>query len=187
MLTLPPLPTRWELTAFLLSIIVTSLAVAAAAAVLLGQWGLLGLAAALSPVLALVAANPQATAAFYRAWNGASRTYSGAASVVLVAVAFYVLVLSARVGASSEDLLATDRDGGRWRSQATQPYDSYPSESRFRIPQSVGPLRTFTGWAWRSGNVWSVGLVPTIWLVRSLDTSDIEKSRDLPAANYTLY
>lgn len=120
----------------------------------------------------------------YGAWNHRvidllARLTSNAVMAICL---FIIFLATGRVGSRL-------RFGGRattWEHRSSLPSDAYefPFASQGRFSMKTGWIRDYLRWAIRSGNVWSISLIPFLCFLRMLST---EEQRSLEGNIYTLF
>jgi hypothetical protein len=188
LLTLPPAPRRIWLMSFS---IVAGLVLGTAAGALLafvmapryfGAGMVAGLALALPGIL-----RPDAAAPLYRAWNAVTRFYGRSASLLLRALCYYTIFVAVGWTGSSLALSRPASAESLWQVRTGPAGRRYRQQYEARIAAAAGAswIKTYLSWAWESGNIWTVTLVPFLTLLSWIEPEHREP--DVPVFNYTLY
>jgi len=175
MFTLPP-PRRAYLRAFSLvqsayiGVLVTILAAAVGMRRFILPGIIVGLLMALSGLVW-----PQAMASFYGSWTRWAGNYGRWAKGLLVRICYYfVLTPVARAGATTGD----ERNRkSMWTPRSTLSPLTYGSQYDLPFPGS-NRSRTaayYPGWAYKSSNLWALGLLPFLVMIAALDEESKER------------
>jgi hypothetical protein len=133
----------------------------------------------------LVFAKEQLVRRLYHAWNRRIiRPFANLASRAIMAICFFIiLVATGRTRPRS-------RFGGHgatgWQRRSSLPDLAYafPYVSEQESTPGIGWFREYLRWAIRSGNTWSITLLPFLWFLRLLS---YEEKRSFAANIYTLF
>jgi hypothetical protein len=133
----------------------------------------------------LVFMNQEFVRRLYHAWNRRIiRPFANVASRALMGICFFVI------------FVATGRTGSRfrlgghavttWERRSSLPDEAYglPYVSGEGLPSGTGWIRGYLLWAIRSGNAWSITLLPFLWFLRLLS---YEEKKPFAANIYTLF
>lgn len=95
---------------------------------------------------------------------------------------FIIFVATGRVGSR----LRFGGHAATWELRDSLPADAYelPFVSQGRLSAKVGWIRGYLRWAIRSGNVWSISLIPFLCFLRMLST---EEQKAVEGNIYTLF
>lgn len=175
MFTLPP-PRRGYLRAFSLvqsaysGVLVTVLAGAVGMRrhILLGI--IVGFLMALSGLVW-----PQATAGFYRSWTRWAGNYGRWARGLLVRICYYFVLTPV---ASAGSTIKSDRKrNSTWTPRSTLSPLTYGSQYDRLFPgcNSSWIAAYYPGWAYKSTNLWALGLLPFLVVIAALDEEGKER------------
>lgn len=123
----------------------------------------------------------------YRAWNRRLvRPFASTAARVVMGICFFVIFIAA--GKAGSRLLLSVRGGAStsWTSRGSLSRDAYRSLFAAASPgdASRGWIPDYLGWAWQTGNLWGVSLVPFLAILRLLPRDEEKASQ---ANIYTLF
>ena len=121
----------------------------------------------------------------YHAWNRRIvRPFANVASRAVMGICFFIIfVATGSVGSRF-------RPGGHaattWERRSSLPGGAYglPYVSEGGLPPGTGWIRGYLRWAIRSGNAWSITLLPFLWFLRLLS---YEEKKPFAANIYTLF
>jgi hypothetical protein len=133
----------------------------------------------------LVFVNQEFVRRLYHAWNRRIvRPYANLASRAVMRICFFII------------LLATGKTGSRfglgrhavtsWERRSSLPAEAYglPYAAQGEASAGTGWIRGYLSWAIRSGNGWSISLLPFLWFLRLLS---YEEKKPFAANIYTLF
>jgi hypothetical protein len=181
MISLPTHPRRGSLRAFCLTLagVLTALGLALAQSF---PVPVLTVAAVLLAVFAGAGLRwPNRVRPVFAGWDAAARYFSAAATAVVVAVAYYAILVPV-------SLLSSRGVRGGWVSRRPQGAATYVRQDLESGRAHGGGLPDLAGWVSRRGCRWRVVLLPYLALARLLDVSAEVRPDPLADANiYTLY
>lgn len=184
---LPYRPRRAYLMGFTLALALLggALLAGALALALSPVWALAALPAALAWA-ALGMRVPGVSYFLYRVWNRLGGDVDRVTASVLSAICFYVVLTVTRLAGAGLRLSPKPGEPSGWVAHQPQDPAGYIHEfvSEVRRTRSRSWLGGYLSWAWSSGNLWAVCLVPFLaWLrLTRRPTTAI-----VPADVYTLY
>jgi hypothetical protein len=128
---------------------------------------------------------PREAAQLYRLWARVSRLYARITRLVLLRLCHGVVLLGVGRAGSTLQLARPRVDESLWAQRSTLAIEAYQNQFEAlngTVPR--GPWATMATWAIRSGNVWTLVLVPFLALIAALETDDRQQ---FPAGIYTLF
>lgn len=128
---------------------------------------------------------PVAVESVFRGWNRLVRLYARAAGLWLSALAFLVVAAAGRAG--SRLRLGPRGPESGWMPHRTLAADGYESQGRHGDGPDVarsGWLASLAAWGPRSGNTWTLALIPFLLTLRWVRSRG---RRSLGSDIYTLY
>jgi hypothetical protein len=133
----------------------------------------------------LVFLNQEFVRRLYRAWNQRLvHPFANLASRTVMGICFFIIfVATGRAGAR----VRLRKDGvTTWERRNSLSSDAYefPFVREGRLAGRPGWIRAYLNWAVRSGNAWSISLLPFLWFLRLLSG---EEEKALEANIYTLF
>jgi hypothetical protein len=185
-LTLPPEARRSVLYSFwlVISLIFGSGVCAVASLLRAPLAGALGLIAG-AACGALVVLNQNLTRRLYYAWDRrVAYACSRLASELLMRACFFIVFVATH--AMGSRLRLPENQTSAWIPRSSLPNQAYPRPDAVDgepMAQS-GWLRSYISWACRTGNAWSLALLPFLWLLRLLSG---KQEKALEANIYTLF
>jgi len=117
---------------------------------------------------------PQIITRFYKLWMISAAGYSRLAQKFLLRICYYFVIVPAGLGRSP--VTGTPPKSG-WSARASfspMTYDS-PYDEQFPGCERSGVAGYYPGWSARSGNLWTLGLLPFLILIASLDDKPAER------------
>lgn len=121
----------------------------------------------------------------YRAWNRRLVRPLGdlASHGVMTVLFFVVFVVASRLGSR---VRLDGPAGTTWEPRGSLPNNAYELlfAGQGSLPEKAGWMRGYIHWALRTGNTWSISLLPFLWLLRLLSDSE-QKATE--ANIYTLF
>lgn len=185
MVTLPREPNRREVRAFwAVASLVPGIAAGWLAPVGPGVAALAGLAVAAAVGLPGWL-RPRRVEGVYAAWNRAADLAGRAAARWISLVTFFVLVTVVSRAGSRMPWSGSEPGGSGWIPRSDRSFPHGPQHRGARRPADDGSwVRSLTRWARDTGNLWAVGLVPLLALLRVLRP---RAERSLGENIYTLY
>jgi hypothetical protein len=185
MILLPTPPRRVTLRAFAIV-----MAVPAGLALGVGAW-LFGLGGPEGPAVVALGTGltmalagwlrPEAFEPTYRLWNRAARGFARAAAHWFSVLCFLVVTVAGAPGSRMEMRRSS---GAGWARRPTLSAGAYRSSSWAPRDPGTGGFRSLFAWARDSASLWVLTLVPLLWLLRMVQTSE---RGSLGADIYTLY
>jgi hypothetical protein len=133
----------------------------------------------------LVFADQEFVRRFYRAWNRKLvRPFADLASRAAMGICFFIIFLA--TGSAGSRLRLRGYAATTWQFRSSLPGHAYelPFASPGELSARVGWIRSYLHWAIRSGNAWSISLIPFLCFLRLLSG---EKEKALEANIYTLF
>jgi hypothetical protein len=133
----------------------------------------------------LVFVKPEFVRRLYKAWNRRIiRPYANAASRTVMNICFFIIFVA--VGKTGSRFRPGGRGVTSWERRSSLPAEAYglPYVARGEGSAETGWIRGYISWAIRSGNAWSISLLPFLWFLRLL-SNRAEKA--LEANIYTLF
>jgi hypothetical protein len=129
---------------------------------------------------------PEAFSVPYRLWNRLASVVSRFTVFVFSAICFYVVVLATGRAGSKLNLSRSAAGAwSAWTARRPESPDTY-FDQFMRVGTGTtrsGWVRSYCSWAWDSGNLWLVFLLPFLALL-SLNQS---KTANVPVDVYTLF
>lgn len=122
----------------------------------------------------------------YNLWNRVAKAYARRARTVTIAVCFFTIIAAAGLTGGALDLRLRPEGGtdSRWTGRTTVSPEEYPGQGRGLRSARSGSLGDLSTWATRSGNGWTLFLMPFLALVSAFDIRDNVAA---PDGIYTLY
>ena len=142
-------------------------------------WWLIGLVAMAVP-LGILFADERMARRIYSAWNTRVAERIGRiAGAFLLRICLFVIFAAVGRG-GSRFRLQPEGDASMWNSKeiGNESINLMPAEA------ATGWIRPYLGWAWRTGNVWAIVLIPFFCLLRMTST---EQQRATEGNIYTLF
>jgi hypothetical protein len=185
-LTLPPEARRSVLYSFwlVISLIVGSGLWAVASLIRLPFAGIVGLLAG-SACAALVVVDQTLTRRLYHAWDRRiAHPCARLASELLMRVCFFIIFVATRTMGSR--LRLRENRNSAWKARSSLPNQAYlrPDAHDGHALAQSGWLRSYVSWAFRTGNAWTLALLPFLCLLRLLSG---KQEKALEANIYTLF
>jgi hypothetical protein len=121
----------------------------------------------------------------YQAWNRRIiRPYSNFASRTVMRLCFLIIFVA--VGKTVSRFRPRGHTVTSWERRISLPAEAYelPYVARGEACADRGWIRGYLSWAIRSGNAWSISLLPFLWFLRLLSERE---ERALEANIYTLF
>lgn len=183
-----PSPARREcLISFWLTISVSSgLLIGALLSLLISpRW--FGLGVILALTLALPGLIwPQVVSLPYRIWNRLARDFTHYARTLVLGICYYIIFAAVARTGSSLRLASPTSPQSLWIPRGTLASTAYPHQydATKKGSSQRGWIGNYLSWAWQTGNLWTVFLLPFLILLSALE-SDQDKS--LPTDIYTLF
>ena len=121
----------------------------------------------------------------YRAWNRRLvRPFNALAARIVMAICFFIVLVAA--GTARARMLPQRGGAMVWTRRASLPIEAYSALFAGASPdgQSGAWLAHYLGWARRTGNLWSVALLPFLAMLKCLAS---EPEKGPPANIYTLF
>ena len=121
----------------------------------------------------------------YRAWNRRFiRPFANTASRFVMGICFFIIFVA--TGAKGSRFRFGGHAATTWERRGSLPDNAYglPYVSEEGLPQGIGWMRAYLCWAIRSGNGWSITLLPFLWFLRLLS---YEEKKPFAANIYTLF
>lgn len=183
-LTLPNALRRGELRSFCLAVSVTTLMTLA---LLVGfSWMFVYAAAPILCICLIGLLLPGLVRIPYRIWNKSSKLYARFASVYIMTIAFHLIVRLVGLTVLSKRCSEPSPLSSSWVSRGPNPVPAYTSQYETSDDFSVhAPWPAgFLAWAWRTGNIASMFLLPFLMIVSVLQS---EEEAPRVADIYTLF
>jgi hypothetical protein len=122
----------------------------------------------------------------YRVWNRAALEFARYASVLLIGICFYVVMVAVGKTGSTLKLARLGSTESMWVPRNTLAANSYRHQHALDFGESTHRswISSFSSWAFRSGNFWSCFLLPFLIV---LPTFDVPRNEAVPTDIYTLY
>ena len=133
----------------------------------------------------LVFADQEFVRRLYRAWNRRLvRPFADLASRAVMGICFFIIFLT--TGSAGSRIRLRGHRLTTWQRRSSVPGDVYelPFASPGELSARVGWIRSYLHWAVRSGNAWSISLIPFLWFLRLLSG---DKEKTVEANIYTLF
>jgi hypothetical protein len=128
---------------------------------------------------------PRDAKALYRLWARASRLHARITRLVLLRLCHGVVFVAVGRAGSTLKLAPPRPDESLWVPRSTLASAAYRSQFEATNGTSpVGPWMATATWSMRSGNLWTLALVPFLALIAALETEDRQR---FPAGIYTLF
>ncbi len=122
----------------------------------------------------------------YAFWNSAAVLFSRVARLMLTATCFYIIFLIVGRAGSAIDLSTLVKTKSLWNQRRTLAPAEFAREFPLnkKIRTSAGWLGGFRSWAWNSGQLWALFLLPFLIMLSGLENS---REPRLPDGLYTLF
>jgi hypothetical protein len=133
----------------------------------------------------LVFVNQEFVRRLYRAWNRRLvRPFVDLASRAVMGICFFIIFLA--TGSAGSRIRLRGYAATTWQFRSSLPGHAYELlfASQGELSARVGWVRSYLYWAVRSGNAWSISLIPFLWFLRLLSG---EKEKALETNIYTLF
>lgn len=129
---------------------------------------------------------PQATSTLYKAWNRLARYFDTSARLALSGISFYVILVAVGKMGGSLKLAPTQPRESGWVPRDTLAPDRYLSQDDVsgNVNFNRSWIRQYISWAVKSGNFWTISLLPFLILLAALDT---DTKIGVSSETYTLY
>jgi hypothetical protein len=120
----------------------------------------------------------------YRAWNGRLvRPIARFAARCILGICYFIIFVA--TGRAGSGLRCKTHDGSGWCVRTSLTAAQYRSPFVGDSPQNEKHwMRAYVRWALKTGNVWSICLLPFLWLIRLLSQEEDKVSQ---ANIYTLF
>lgn len=174
MITLPTPPTPNHLRGFGTSMAVAAASVGAVAGWIAANPGWAGLGAALGLAAGGSAwAWPHLAEGPYRLWNAGADLLRRALRLILTGVCFAIVSAAGRAGTRLPwEARGADASGWRPRSRGDRGDGWPPRADGQREPIARGWVGRYWAWARGTDNLWAVALLPYLWLLRTLRSTE---------------
>ena len=124
----------------------------------------------------------------YRIWNKSAKLYARFAQISLMAIVYYLVVRTMGLTALSDQFTSGPSlsSSSGWVPRQPISIPAYESQYEASDPLSLQAPWTvgFVSWAWRTGNLWTVCLLPFLVFVSILEP---EKDAEQVSGIYTLF
>ena len=122
----------------------------------------------------------------YRAWNKLARFYAGYAEALIVRITFFTVCVPAGWAPSDLRVSRPPSEGTLWLSRGSRkPIDQPFPAQRSKGKRAEGWVARYAAWAWQSGERWRLALLPFLYLLFLVQSSDEEST--VPDNIYTLF
>lgn len=121
----------------------------------------------------------------YRAWNKLARLYAGYAEALVLRISFFTVCVPAGWAGSRIRVKRPPPEGTLWLPRESQnPVDQpFPTQKSGMRDESW--VARYMAWAWQTGEVWRLGLLPFLLLLSTLQST--EQDLTVPENTYTLF
>lgn len=129
---------------------------------------------------------PQLISLPYRVWNRLARDFARCASLLLMSICFYIILVAVGRAGSSLSLARPTATQSSWVPRETLAPTTYNNQHGIPTEGSLsqGWIATLFSWALHSGNLWTCCLLPFLMLLSLFET---EEENSAPTDIYTLF
>ena len=184
MILLPPCPQRAWLRSFWASVCLLAAAFVGTLAWLYGT-EFLWIEAAVGVLFASGMIAPHLLVWPYRAWNKLARLFAGYAEALVLRISFFTVCVPAGWSGSQIRVKRPLSQGTLWLSRESRKPVDQPLPARGNGMRDEGWIARYMAWAWQSGEIWRLALLPFLLLLFALQSREQEST--VPENIYTLF